>query len=175
MRGRYPKTAADKALSGNPGRRPLTESQKPSAQPPKPTWPLCPRAQQFFDVIVSRLAEIDQASATYSETITLTANALEEAERMDTLLRKEGITYQTVTQTGGIMFRKRPEVEIRNEAIRLARHGLTDLNLNAASLMRLKVPPTKIVDERDARAERFFGSLNRPAVSIHSEEDQQEL
>jgi len=157
MRGRYAKPAATKALSGNPGKRPLTESKKPSADPPCPTWTLSPRAQEFFDLIVSRLAEIDQASATYSETITLTANALEEAERMDELLRKEGVTYKTTTQTGGIMFRKRPEVEIRNEALRMARQGLTDLNLNAASLMRLRIPPTKVVDEEDEKFERYFG------------------
>ena len=94
------------------------------------------------DLAASAVAILDEmgiASSADTQIITLCASRIEEIEITTALVEDNGRTYETVSDTGS-MFRSRPEVAQRNEAMRHAQSLLSELGLTPAA--RSKVSAT---------------------------------
>lgn len=156
LSGRRPIPTALKLVKGNPGRRPLNKSEpKPRNGNPKKPGDLVELASLEWDRI-TRLTSLKHARVlTVADGPILEATCMAYAmwRQAEKALREEGLTYETTNQSGGVMVRKRPEVEIVAEAWRRYVSGLTHFGLSPAT--RAKV---QTVDDNEATdpAEHFF-------------------
>lgn len=112
----------------------------PEAMPMAPGW-LTKRGAEIFDGLVALLDEMGIASSADTQVITLCASRIEEIEITTALVEDNGRTYETTTESGDTMYRSRPEVAQRNEAMRHAQSLLSELGLTPAA--RSKVSITK--------------------------------
>lgn len=110
----------------------------PTSLPVPPGW-LTVRGAEIFLNLVNVLDEMGIASSADTQVITLCASRIEEIEITTALVEDNGRTYETVGDTGS-MFRSRPEVAQRNEAMRHAQSLLSELGLTPAA--RSKVSAT---------------------------------
>ena len=110
----------------------------PPSLPVPPGW-LTVRGAEIFLNLVNILDEMGIASSADTQVITLCASRIEEIEITTALVEDNGRTYETVSDTGS-MFRSRPEVAQRNEAMRHAQSLLSELGLTPAA--RSKVSAT---------------------------------
>ncbi len=69
--------------------------------------------------------------------LALLAMRLVEVERSSAVIRIHGTTYQTKTKQGDLMWRARPEVAMRNEAMRHAQSLLNEFGLTPAARSRV--------------------------------------
>ena len=93
--------------------------------------------QLLFGSISKILAQQGRASPHYVEIVTLLAQRLEQIQTYQAVLECEGHTYETRTSTGGIMIRKRPEVQMLSDAMRHAHGLLAELMITPATALRL--------------------------------------
>ena len=93
--------------------------------------------QLLFGSIADILEAQERASPHYAEHVALLAQRLGQIQRWQAVLEVEGDTYETATATGGIMIRKRPEVQMLSDAMRHAQSLLGELMLNPAAALRL--------------------------------------
>lgn len=93
-------------------------------------------AQLYFGSIGQILIDQGRASPHYSEHVALLAQRLEQIEMYQAALACEGHTYESRTSTGGIMIRKRPEVQMLSDAMRHAQSLLGELGLNPSAAAR---------------------------------------
>ena len=94
-------------------------------------------AQLYFGSIAQILEAQGRASPHYSEHVALLAQRLEQIEMYQAALACEGHTYESRTSTGGVMIRKRPEVQMLSDAMRHAQSLLGEMMLNPSAAMRL--------------------------------------
>lgn len=113
--------------------------EAPKSKPAPPAW-LSKRGKQIFHLMVKRQAGLGIESATYTEPLALLAARLEEVELMTKALDDHGsVTY--TTPTGSI--KARPEVALRNEAMRHAQSLLSECCLTHTSSQRISAPGKK--------------------------------
>lgn len=93
--------------------------------------------QLLFGSIAGLLEAQGRASPNYVDTVALLAQRIGQIRRYTAALECEGDIYESRTATGGIMIRKRPEVQMLSEAMRHAHALLSELMLTPASAMRL--------------------------------------
>lgn len=103
----------------------------PTSLPVPPGW-LTVRGAEIFHSLVAILDEMGIASSADTQVITLCASRIEEVEITTALVEDNGRTYETVSETGS-MFRSRPEVAQRNEAMRHAQSLLSELGLTPSA------------------------------------------
>lgn len=115
---------------------PVASKELPTA----PDW-LTTRGAVIFEQLVVILADMGIASASDVDVIALCASRLEEVEITTALVEDNGRIYETTTDRGSKMFRSRPEVAQRNEAMRHAQSLLAELGLTPAA--RSKVSANK--------------------------------
>lgn len=116
----------------------------PTTLPIAPEW-LTKRAAELFDGLVAILDEMGIASSADMQVIALCASRLEEVEITTALVEDNGRTFETVNESGSTMYRSRPEVAQRNEAMRHAQSLLSELGLTPAA--RSKVSAGKKPEE----------------------------
>lgn len=109
----------------------------PARLPIAPGW-ITVRGAEIFDQLVALLDEMGIASCADTQIITLCASRIEEVEITTALIEDNGRTYETVSDTGS-MFRSRPEVAQRNEAMRHAQSLLSELGLTPAARSKVSV------------------------------------
>jgi P27 family predicted phage terminase small subunit len=137
VRGRKPKPTHLKVLSGNPGRRPLPESEpKPQpVAPPCPDW-LPEEARAKWDELAPELERLGLLTAVDGPAFAMTllhyALAVEAAKRID----KEGIT--TVDERG--LPRKHPLHQVLRDHSTSFRAYLAEFGLSPSSRVRLALP-----------------------------------
>lgn len=112
----------------------------PTTLPVPPGW-LTVRGAEIFHALVAILDEMGIASSADTQIITLCASRIEEIEITTALVEDSGRTYETVSESGCSMFRSRPEVSQRNEAMRHAQSLLSELGLTPSA--RSKVSAMK--------------------------------
>jgi P27 family predicted phage terminase small subunit len=132
--GRKRKPDHLKIVSGTaqPSRMNAAAPVAPTSLPEPPVW-LTSRGVEIFHALVAILDEMGIASSADTAIITLCASRLEEVEITTALVEDNGRTFQTVNESGSIMFRSRPEVAQRNEAMRHSQSLLSELGLTPAA------------------------------------------
>lgn len=97
-----------------------------------PAW-LSETAAQHFRRISATLDRMQIASPDDADNLAMLASRLEEIEICTAVIEDSGRTYQTTTQGGDLMHRARPEVAMRNEAMRHAQSLLSEFGLSPAA------------------------------------------
>lgn len=121
-----------------PGKRkprkdlPKTANDLPSA----PDY-LNKRATELFGRLAARLDQQKLASSSHTEMLALLASRLEEVESLSKVLQEGGRTYETTNTQGDICFKARPEVAMKNEAMRHAQSLLAEFGLSPAAVNKV--------------------------------------
>lgn len=109
-----------------------------------PDW-LSERASEHFMRLAGILNGMGIASPDDVDALAMLASRLEEIEICTAVIEDAGRVYETVNTAGSAMIRARPEVGMRNEAMRHAQSLLNDFGLSPAA--RSKVQAGKPAEE----------------------------
>ncbi len=149
MRGGKPKPKQVKELKGTYRKH----RDNPNAPEPSKELPIAPetfgdRTRQWFEILLEHIKEQGYASASHTEILSLTAMRLAEIEQLTEIVDKVGgPTYETVSIKGEPIVKARPEVAMRNEAMRHAHSLLVEVGLTPSSVIKvstnLKKPESK--------------------------------
>lgn len=123
----------------------------PSGMTEPPDW-LNARAAEVFHQLSGILDTLNLSTPVDAAALSLLASRLEEVEAASAVIDDLGRTYSTEGPSGQL-FRPRPEIAMRNEAMRHAQSLLSDFGLNPAA--RSKVSAGKHVEENP------FAALDR--------------
>lgn len=116
-----------------------------------PKW-LPPAERAAFRQLVAETERTGTPTRSFPHVLTAAALAWAQLERCTTVLSEEGESYETTTTTGALKIVARPEVHLRNTAMRLLRAYLVELGLTPAAIGRvdrasLPQPPTAMEQE----------------------------
>jgi P27 family predicted phage terminase small subunit len=143
MRGRKALPTQIKKAKGT--HRPFRDKDVPtpsSKKPLPPAW-LNSRAKQIFRHMVKRLSVLDMASQSHTETIALLACRLEEVERYDKIINEQGYVYATVNFRGDKIIKVRPEMALKEKALKQSQQLLAEFGLTPASAQKAGTPKEK--------------------------------
>lgn len=149
-RGRTPKPVALKVLAGNPGHRPLTrrEPQPVRGIPPRPDC-LDRIARQEWERVTVELDLLGLVTRVDMAVLASYCQAFSRWYQAETLVQRKGLTLRT---KGGLV-KRRPELGIAHESMRLMAKFAAEFGLTPSSRLRLAVEPTPR-DPKDTA--RFF-------------------
>lgn len=138
MAGRPKKPTEIKKLAGTARkhRQNPAEPNAPHGTPETPDW-LSSRAMQIFSETCLSMDALGILSPEWRDVIAAYAACQEEIEIYSAIITQEGRVYTTTTQTGDTMFRARPEVAMRSDAMRRAQTLRAELGLGPASKSRV--------------------------------------
>lgn len=136
--GRPRKPTTLKIIAGTlrPHRENPDEPTPTGDWPETPAWLSTAAAAIFLDTC-GRMAKLGTLSGEFSDAIAAYASCQAEVIEATAVLEDLGRTYQTTTATGDTMFRPRPEVAMRADAMRRATVLRADLGLGPASKSRV--------------------------------------
>jgi len=97
-----------------------------------PEW-LSERAEEIFFKLSATLLGMGIASPDDQAALAMLASRLEEIEICTGIIEDLGRTYSTTATSGDKLERARPEVAMRNEAMRHAQSLLSDFGLNPSA------------------------------------------
>ncbi|RKF16913.1 phage terminase small subunit P27 family [Roseovarius spongiae] len=117
-----------------------------------PEW-LSERASELFAQLSATLLGMGIASPDDQAALAMLASRLEEVEICTAVIEGAGRTYSTTATSGDKLIRARPEVAMRNEAMRHAQSLLSDFGLTPAA--RSKVSVAKLAEENPFAALEF--------------------
>ena len=142
MRGRTRKPTHLKIVSGTlrPDRENDAEPVGAGGWPETPGWLSGPAAEIFLDTC-GRMAALGTLSVEWSDVIADYASCLDEVRRTTAIIEDLGATYASETKAGGTMFRARPEVAMRSDAMRRAQSLRAELGLGPASKSKVSAKP----------------------------------
>jgi len=148
MTGRPPKPTEMKRLAGNPGKRPLNESEpKPKPlQPHKPTH-MMPAAARFWREHVPRLVELGVATEVDGPALAMMATHWALAWEANKTLKQDGLV---VLDERGLE-RKHPLLQVLRDNSAAFRMYAGQYGLTASARVKLSVPEPEEGDED------FFG------------------
>ena len=118
-----------------------------TAEPPE--W-LSERAAEIFAQLSATLLGMGIASPDDQAALSMLASRIEEIEICTAVIEDAGRTYTTTATSGDKLVRARPEVAMRNEAMRHAQSLLAEFGLTPAA--RSKVSAGKSVEENPFKA-----------------------
>jgi P27 family predicted phage terminase small subunit len=140
------------AFLGNPGKRPRNRRQpKAAGDLPRAPAYLSKRAAEIFGRLVGRLDAQKLASSSHTEMLGLAAMRLAEVEECTEILEREGVSYETVTVSGGRMVKARPEVAMRSEAARHAHALLVEFGQSPAAANKVTAKQDEQPNDEIAR------------------------
>ena len=141
MKGPKTKSVALKEAQGTreKSREPAVAVVPSSDKPRPPHW-LNDRAKEVFEELVEILDEMQLASASQVDMLTLLSQRMEEVERFSVYLDDVGTSYEATTKEGNVMWRAYPEVAQKNESMRHAHALLAEFGLSPASAAKVSVP-----------------------------------
>lgn len=122
-----------------------------TAEPPE--W-LSERATEIFAQLSATLHSMGIASPDDQAALAMLASRLEEIEICTAVIEDSGRTYSTTATSGDKLLRARPEVAMRNEAMRHAQSLLAEFGLSPAS--RSKVSVGKAAEQNPFAALDYF-------------------
>src|SRR5690554_4550913 len=100
--------------------------------PETPPW-LSKRAAEIFEDTCSMMSGMGTLSREWANVIADYSSCIEEVEITTAVIEDVGRTYTTTTATGDTMFRPRPEVTMRSDAMKRAQALRSELGLGPAS------------------------------------------
>jgi len=136
--GRPRKPTHLKVVSGT-AQKCRTNPAEPEAgggRPECPAW-LSDRAAAIFEETCVLMEGMGTLSAEWADVIASYASCLEEIEITTAIIEDLGRTYTTTTQTGDTMYRPRPEVAMRSDAMKRAQALRAEIGLGPASKSRV--------------------------------------
>ncbi len=145
VRGRKPKSAKLKLLEGNAGRRPINDDEpKPAlTKNTKPfTW-LSKRAQQVWRRSVPELVATGQLTKVDVDAFAGYCSACATFQECEEVIKKDGRTYESDSKNFGLQIKKRPEVAIRSDALKIIRSFASEFGLTPSSRTRIKIEKPK--------------------------------
>lgn len=110
------------------------------ALPAPPAW-LSERAAEWFLATLAILDGMGIASADHVDMLSLAASRYDEVLDCTAVVEDLGRTYTTVSMTGSITFKARPEVSMRNEAMRHLQSLLSEFGLSPSAVGKVSAPP----------------------------------
>ena len=142
MKGRIRKPTHLKIISGTLRKHRENDAEPVAAGgwPETPGW-LSDTAAVIFMDTCGRMATLGTLSVEWSDAIAEYASCIDEIRRMTVILEDLGATYAVETKAGGIMFRARPEVAMRSDAMRRTQSLRAELGLGPASKSRVSAKP----------------------------------
>ena len=152
IRGRRPKPTRLKALTGNPGKRPLNVNE-PRPKPAAPECPpeLSPIARQEWSRLTAELAKLNLithldrgALATYCGAYALWAEAMVQIQKFGTMVK---------SPTGYPM--QSPYLSIANRQAELMMRIASEFGFTPASRSRISAPPPDQLPLLDLTAEDY--------------------
>lgn len=151
MVGRKPKPTALKVLQGNPGKRPLNkrEPKPPAGMPKCPTW-LDGMARAAWLELAPLLEQTKVVTESDRKALELLCDAYSEYRRTREIVRKQGATYEALTEGGSIMIRPRPEVTMAQDAWKRVRAMLQEFGLTPSSRSKIQVVQDAAEDPYEA-------------------------
>lgn len=99
--------------------------------------PLTERALAHFDTVTRLLRAEGRSSQHFAYTVAIFAQRVDQIETLQETIAEEGTTYDTVSQSGSLMHRSRPEVQQLSDAMRHAQALLSELMLSPTAALRL--------------------------------------
>lgn len=117
------------------------DAPKPSAVLPVPPEWLSERAAEWFNKTVAILVGMGIASSDHVDMLSLAATRYDEILDCTAVLEDLGRTYTTVNMAGAVVPKARPEVAMRNEAMRHMQSLLSEFGLSPASVSKVSAPP----------------------------------
>jgi P27 family predicted phage terminase small subunit len=135
--GRIPKSAALRALEGNPGHRPLNVSiPKPAPMPPEcPRW-LDKEAKKEWKRVAPELERLGLLTHVDMAALAGYCQSYSEWQRMSVVVAEQGATF--TTPTGQI--RGRPEVAMARKALADVRAFCVEFGLTPSARARMTIP-----------------------------------
>jgi P27 family predicted phage terminase small subunit len=108
--------------------------------PETPAW-LSKGAAAIFEETCAKMAKLGTLSSEFSDAIAAYASAEDEVITTTAIIEDLGATYQTTTASGDIMFRRRPEVAMRSDAMKRAQSLRAELGLGPVSISKVSAKP----------------------------------
>jgi P27 family predicted phage terminase small subunit len=142
MKGRSRKPTHLKIVSGTLRKHRENDAEPVAAGgwPETPGW-LSGGAAVIFVDTCGRMAALGTLSPEWADAIADYASCLDEAQRATIVIEDLGATYALETKAGGQMFRARPEVAMRADAMRRAQSLRAELGLGPASKSKVSAKP----------------------------------
>lgn len=108
------------------------EPEAAGGWPAAPDW-LSKRAAEIFEETCSMMSGMGTLSVEWANVIADYASSVEEVEITTGVIEDVGRTYTTTTMSGDTMYRPRPEVAMRSDAMKRAQALRSELGLGPAS------------------------------------------
>ncbi len=149
VRGRKPKSTELKLLDGNAGQRAINEdAPKPSlAKNTKPFHWLSKPAQQIWRRSVPELIATGQLTKVDVDAFAAYCSACATFQQCEEFINKNGMTYESESVNSGVQIKKRPEVAIRSDALKIIRSFASEFGLTPSARTRIKIEQPDKVDE----------------------------
>lgn len=139
-----------KILRGNPGKRPLNETEPmPKAGKPEPLDSLTPAARVHFARLVDQLDAVKVVTVNDGAAVSALAQSIADYEEATRALTSEGKIV--VGQRG---YQRNPWVMIQKQAWEQMHRGFSEFGLTASSRSKIHTLPKGADDDE----ERFFGT-----------------
>ena len=113
----------------------------PSKALPEPPEHLSERAQEWFRKTLATLDGMGIASADHVDMLMLASMRYDEILDCQMVIEDLGRTFTTVSMTGSLTFKPRPEVAMKNEAMRHLQSLLAEFGLSPAAVGKVSGPP----------------------------------
>lgn len=159
--GRKAKTAAQKTLEGNPGKRPIKSHLTAEIKIPQPPSHMGLEAQKVFIETAQNLFHLGVMTGLDTLLLEQYAENYAMMVTLQTFITKNGMTYEAYTKSG-VSIRPRPEVNILNQCRQMHRQYSGELGLTPAS--RTKLPDANQADlfasTKSAFSEFVHGRVN---------------
>lgn len=110
------------------------------ALPEPPEW-LSERASEWFRKTLAILDGMGIASADHVDMLSLAAARYDDVLDCTAVIEDLGRIYVTVSVTGSRMFKARPEVAMRSEAMRHLQSLLAEFGLSPSAVGKVSAPP----------------------------------
>lgn len=95
------------------------------------------REMEKFDLISGRLKEINVLSENFAEVHGICAQRLAQIEELSEQLEHDGMTYESLNASGGLMIKAHPAATLRNDAFRHAQSLLSEMGLTHTAISKL--------------------------------------
>jgi P27 family predicted phage terminase small subunit len=142
MKGRTRKPTHLKIISGTLRKHRENDAEPVAAGgwPETPGW-LSGGAAVIFVDTCGRMAALSTLSPEWSDAIADYASCIDEIRQATVVIEDLGATYAMETKSGSTMFRARPEVAMRSDAMRRAQSLRAELGLGPASKSKVSAKP----------------------------------
>lgn len=117
------------------------ETPKPSDEAPQPPEFLSPRGAEIFRGLTEILVGMGMASKDHAVMLWLLTLRIEEVERHQAVVEDMGYTYFTTSTAGDPVPKKRPEVSIRDGAMKHLQSLLHEFGLSPAAVSKVSTAP----------------------------------